>query len=266
MGFIEATLNKSNHNSDEMLNRIGKKLPKKLRKKLRWKKIVPILSLLITILNNLVGTHSGQRKLQSASSVEKRASSASSARQTPTSKKFSDDILQAHVERAEAYQSEIDRLAQNSMDRDNQSRVRELAEHVEAWTTSITNLAQRIEDFRHNKLISQDLKEVPNSIVSLEARLSRESDPLMIVELERTAANRRHQLAVLEKLQRSIQMAEIKMESTLSMLGIIYSQILAGQSTRQVADYRRLLNEIDEEVHTLQDHLEALEEVKLART
>ena len=86
---------------------------------------------------------------------------------------------------------------------------------------------------------------------------------MLIAELERTVNNRRHQLAVLKKLQRSIQMAEIKMESTLSMLGTIYSQILAGQSTRQVADYRRLLNEIDEEVHTLQDHLEALEEVKL---
>ena len=55
------------------------------------------------------------------------------------------------------------------------------------------------------------------------------------------------------------------MESTLSMLGTIYSQILAGQSTRQAADYRRLLNEIDEEVQMLQDHLHALEEVKMSR-
>jgi hypothetical protein len=50
------------------------------------------------------------------------------------------------------------------------------------------------------------------------------------------------------------------------MLGTICSQFLAGQSKEQVADYRRLLNEIDEEVHTLQDHLEALEKVKLANT
>ena len=81
---------------------------------------------------------------------------------------------------------------------------------------------------------------------------------MITAELERTLANRRQQAATLEKLQRSIQMAEIKIESTLSMLGTIYSQILAGQSTRQIADYRRLLNEIDEEVHTVQDHLEAV--------
>jgi hypothetical protein len=39
-------------------------------------------------------------------------------------------------------------------------------------------------------------------------------------------------------------------------------QFLAGQSREQVADYRRLLNEIDEEVLTLQ----ALEEVKFGDT
>lgn len=265
MGFIEAALNKTHHDSDELLNKIGKKLPKKVRKKLHWKKIAPILSLFIALLNNLVGTSSGQRKVQSVSTAKKRPSFTPPVRHLTSSKRFSDDTLQSYVEQAEAYQAEIDHLVQDSTDAANQHRVREVAAHVQAWTTSIINLAQRIENFRQNKLINTDLKEVPKSIASLEARLSRESDPMIIAELERTVNNRRQQLAALEKLQRNIQMAEIKIESTLSMLGAIYSQILAGQSTRQVADYRRLLDEIDEEVHTLQDHLEALEEIKLAR-
>ena len=84
--------------------------------------------------------------------------------------------------------------------------------------------------------------------------------------MERSLSHRRSQLAALEKLQRTIHGAEIKIESTLSMLGTIYSQILAGQSKEHVADYRRLWNEIDEEFHTLQDHLEALAEVKLSGT
>ena len=53
MGFIDTALAKANfkdkNNADEILKNIGRKLPKKLRKKLRWKKIAPILSLLITI-------------------------------------------------------------------------------------------------------------------------------------------------------------------------------------------------------------------------
>ena len=91
----------------------------------------------------------------------------------------------------------------------------ELAAHVQAWTTSIVSLARRIEDFRQNKLICKDLKEVPKSIATLEERLDRESDPMMVAELERTLASRRQQLAMLEKLQQNTQMAEVKIENTL---------------------------------------------------
>ena len=108
------------------------------------------------------------------------------------------------------------------------------------------------------------MKAVPKAIVRPEEHLNAETDPVIAAELERSLTHRRNQLAALEKLQRTIRWAEIKTESTLSMVGTIYSQILAGQSKQHLADYRRLLNEIDEEVHTLHDHLQALEEVKFA--
>jgi uncharacterized coiled-coil protein SlyX len=255
VGFINNALAKNS--AKEILETLGKKLPKKLRKKIRWKKITPLLTVIISVLATLVrGRHASP-----APSVERVRAAVPSERRTPTSRLFSDPVLQAQVERAEAYRVEIDHLARTSGER----RIQEVAQHVAAWTTSITNLARRIEGFRHNSLIGKELKEVPDAIASLEARLARQSDPAMIAELERTIANRRQQLAMLNGLQQSIQMAEIKLESTLSMLGIIYSQILAGQSTRQIANYRRLLTEIDEEVHVLQDHLEALAEVKLTQ-
>jgi len=265
MGFIEAALKSAKSKDDKLLAEIGKKLPKKVRKKLRWKKIAPILSLLITIFSSLSRSRAGRPKAQPTAPANKRPNVVPAGRPAAPAKRFSDASLQSYVEQAEAYQAEITRLAQNPANANNQSRLQEMASHVQAWTLSITTLAHRIEEFRQNKLIGKDLKEVPKSIANLEERLAREANPSIKTELERTVTNRRQQLASLQKLQHNIQMAEIKIESTLSMLGTIYSQILAGQSTRQVADYRRLLNEIDEEVHTLQDHLEALEEVKLAR-
>jgi hypothetical protein len=235
-----------------------------VQKKLRWKKLAPFLSILLASFNHLACALTSRKESKPVPITGKRVASIPTDPQPTASRRFSDDMLQAYVERAEAYQIEIDHLAQNSTDT-NQNRVREVAAHMREWTTSITDLAQRVENFRQNKLISNDLKDVPKSVARLEKRLNSETDPIMRAELERTLTNRRQQLAALEKVQRNIQMAEIKIESTLSMLGTIYSQILAGQSTRQVADYRRLLNEIDEEVHTLQDHLQALEEVKMNR-
>ena len=70
------------------------------------------------------------------------------------------------------------------------------------------------------------------------------------------------QLAALDELQETMQRTEIKIESTGSVLRTIYFQMLTAQSTDQVADYSRLSGEIDEEARTLQDHLEALKEVK----
>jgi hypothetical protein len=96
----------------------------------------------------------------------------------------------------------------------------------------------------------------------LEVQLPIETNPDIRNQLERTLINRKNQLASLQLLQSTIKKAEIQIESTLSLLGTIYSQILIGQSTNHVADYGRLSVDVDEAVNRLQDQLEALWEVK----
>jgi hypothetical protein len=103
---------------------------------------------------------------------------------------------------------------------------------------------------------------VPKAIEVLEAQLAYEVDPAICAQLERTLSNRKNQLASLQLLQSTITKAEIQMESTLSLLGTLYSQLLISQSTNHVADYGRLSSDVDEEVRRLQDQLEALWEVK----
>lgn len=269
MGLIDAVSGGKNFKRkdqlDELLSRrIGAKLPKKWRKKLRWKKTAPLLSALIAGLLHLVDAILGD-KSQPANTAKKRSVSGPVGRPKPAvNQGFSDSTLQAHVDRALAYQAEVDSLARKAPNAMETERMRELAGHMQAWTGAIIELARRVDGFQQNKLISRDLKEVPPSIAGLEAKLAAETNPVILTELERTLANRRKQLASLEKLQQTIEWAEIKIESTLSLLGTMYSQILAGQSKDHVAGYRRMMGDIDEEVAVLQDHLEALEEVKLA--
>ncbi len=173
--------------------------------------------------------------------------------------------LQAHLEKARAYQAQINSLLKSTSNQSARARLQDLATQVSKWTRTIENMAKGIDSFQQDTLIHQDLESVPQAIEQLEALLANESDDVTRLELERTLVNRKNQLAALEQLQSTIKRAEIKMESTLSALGTIYSQLLTAQSTNHVADYSRLLAEVDEEVRTLQDHLEALEEVKLGR-
>ncbi len=181
----------------------------------------------------------------------------------PAKEEVVSTVIQAHLVKARTYQQQIKAMIEATSDRHSRARLQDLAKHVNEWTETIEDLAQRVDRLQRNTVIRQDLESVPQAIEKLEAQLAIETNETTHTELERTLTNRKNQLAALEHLQNSIRRAEIKMESTLSALGTIYSQILTNQSTNHVADYSRLSADVDEEVRTLQDQLEALEEVKL---
>jgi len=174
--------------------------------------------------------------------------------------------IRVHLDKAQAYKEQIHTLIQATSDEAVNIRLRDLATQVDEWVQAIQDLAVRVDNFQQNSLIHHDLESVPEYIADLENRLQAETNPSTRAELERTLNNRRSQLASLQQLETTMKRAEIQIESTLSALGTIYSQILTGQSTHHVADYSRLAEDVDEEVQSLQDQLEALEEVKLGRS
>lgn len=173
--------------------------------------------------------------------------------------------LQEYLEQSRAYQAKIDSVIRASPGQGDGTALLNLAAEVNRWTQAIEELVHRIDNLQQDTLIRRDLAAVPKAIEELEARLEAEKEPSIRAQLERTLRNRHKQLTSLEQLQTIIARAEIQIESTLSMLGTIYSQILTGQSTSHVADYSRLSTDVDEEVRQLKDHLEALREVKLGR-
>lgn len=181
----------------------------------------------------------------------------------PKSDEVVSTVIQAHLNKAKLYQEQIQTLIKSTSNQHSRARLKDLSVQVDDWTQAIAELACRVDRLQQNPIIRQDIASVPEAIKKLEAQIATESDATTKTELERTLSNRKNQLASLQYLQNSIRRAEIKIESTLSALGTIYSQILTGQSTDHVADYGRLSVEAEEEVRTLQDQLEALEEVKL---
>lgn len=169
--------------------------------------------------------------------------------------------LNLYLEQTRDYRRQISQLSKNAAD---SARLQHLQSQVEMWTASIENLIDRVTYLRNDPLLQQDLQRVPKAIVELEGKIAAETDPSICEQLAGTLKNRQKQMESLDGLQRTIKRAEIQIESALSMLGTIYSQLLTSQSTSHVADYSRLSADVDDEVNRLQDHLEALREVKLA--
>ena len=193
------------------------------------------------------------------SEVESRPAQRSKAKEHPAS-----PAIQAYLDKARSYKEQINNLINSTSNQKVHARLKNLVTQVSEWVKAIEDIAKRVDSLQQDALIHQDLESIPQSIENLEAQLANESDEATRIELERTLATRKSQLAALERLQSTINRAEIKIESILSALGTIYSQVLIAQSTNHVADYSHLSAEVDEEVRLLQDHLEALEEVKLA--
>ncbi len=180
---------------------------------------------------------------------------------------ISDERSQEYLTQARDYQSKIEKSVKaGSSDVSAPRNSKELLQEIDSLTAAIDDLVERIGNLRRNEVIRRDLQAVPKAIKALEDRLNEENDEAIQAQLQRTLHNRRKQLDSLEALQNTIKRAEIQLESTLSQLGTIYSQLLTGQSTTQVADYSRLAADVDEEVQVLNDYLSALREIKLGES
>jgi hypothetical protein len=171
--------------------------------------------------------------------------------------------LQLYLNRALAYKNQINEAIKTTDNKHDRVRLSELRKQIDTWVEAIQELVERMATWQQNPLIQQDITEVPQAIHNLKTRLASETDVATQTQLQYALSNYTKQVTALEELQNTIERAEIQIESTLSLLGTIYSQILTSQSTHHVADYSRLSAEVSEQVNLLQDQLEALREVKL---
>jgi len=173
-----------------------------------------------------------------------------------------EEQLQAWLDQALRYKTQINQALKLTSVRNISLYGPALVAQVDVWTAVIQDLVERLAILRHDDLIRRELATVPQAIEALETQLACVADGDLRAQLEQALANRRNQLASLRQLQSTMQQAEIQIENTFSLLSSIYSQILTGQSISHGADCGRFLTDLDEEVHRLQDHLEALREVK----
>lgn len=170
--------------------------------------------------------------------------------------------MKSKLQQAKNYRTQIVAALDKANQRGSQTAHREaLRERVNYWTTAIEDLIARVDGLEQDPILKKDTKTVPVAIKKIEKELAAETDPVIREQLVHALETRRKQLHALKTLQHSIRRAELQVDSTLSLLGTIYSQVLTSQSSTQVANYQRLTEEVDEEVLRLEDHLAALREV-----
>jgi len=166
------------------------------------------------------------------------------------------------IEKALEYRTQIEAVvsrARQGLLRDN---LAETAREVDEWLENLYSLALRLDAFNLDKTIQQDLQSVPSVLATYEQRLKTVSDPKLRGQMQEVYDAKRTQWESLKNLQDTMARARLQMDSTLTALGTIYSQmLLIGVRDIDSGRAQRLREDIAEEVKGLHDVVAAMDEV-----
>ena len=170
--------------------------------------------------------------------------------------------LSERITRALEYRQEIEKLIRQTGSGLLRSHLEDDAHQVDRWLDHIYRLAQRLDSYYRDKVIKQDMRSVPLAIKNYHARLQLEDDPAVREQMERTIAQKETQWQALQRLENTMEKAEFQLESTLTSLGTVYSQI-RNIEARDVDSGRaaRLSQDIVDQVAELEDIEQAMDEV-----
>ncbi len=144
--------------------------------------------------------------------------------------------------------------------------LRDTAGQVDEWIGNLYQLAQRLDAYEGDEVIHQDMRSVPLAIQNLQAKLKVEDDTSVREQMQQTIESKKAQLANLHQLENMMQKAELQMDSTLTAMGTIYSQLLLiGVKDVDSGRAQRLRQDIGEQVKQLQDVVSSMDEVYRAR-
>ena len=145
---------------------------------------------------------------------------------------INDKVLVEKLNKALEYWAQIDDTINRVPSEALRMRFERTSREVTHWLQAVFNLATRLDKFEKNSIIERDLNSLPKSIKEYEARLKLENNPTVQQQLARTIADKKRQLQTLENLQGNMAKASYQLDSTISSLGTIYSQLFNGGDGR----------------------------------
>ncbi|KPK11375.1 MAG: hypothetical protein AMJ56_06390 [Anaerolineae bacterium SG8_19] len=177
--------------------------------------------------------------------------------------RLNDKKLQRQVQEALDYRSRITAAIHERRESVLKDNLTETASQIDAWLENIYSLALRLDRFQGEKVIlDRDKKRAQERIRQLENRIEVENDPVVKQQIEFTMDGMQRQISTIESLEKTMDRAQLQLESTLSSLGTIYSQtMLVGAKDIDSGRAKRLRQDIREEVEELDSILLAMDEV-----
>jgi hypothetical protein len=173
--------------------------------------------------------------------------------------------LRERVDKALEYRDGIDEAIATSREGILRDHMSDVSRDITQWMENVMRLARRLDNYMADDVIRQDLQSVEPAINSLKQRLALEDSDQVKRQISQAIAQKQIHRDNLRKLQNAMEQAQFQLESTITAIGTVYSQVKL-LSARDVASGRaqRLQQEIVDQVQALQDVVETMDEVTQA--
>ncbi len=182
-------------------------------------------------------------------------------RQEYNPREIRDSKLREQVEKALDYRDRMDEAIQKSETGIMREHLLDVTGGFEDWLATIFELALRLDTYQSDPVITQDRKSVPLALQNLQAKLKLEDDESVRDTIRHALEQKRAQWAVLERLDNAMDKATFQLESTLTALGTVYSQVLLiGARGVEGGRAQRLRQDIADQVQGLQDVVDSLDQ------
>lgn len=166
------------------------------------------------------------------------------------------------LRRAKEYRQQIDKLIKQKKGSILASQLSQITTNLNQWLEHLEELVKSLHEFRSDQITQRDIQDVPVMIALLEEQLESEDDPHVRKEILETLARSQDHQRQLDSLVKLMRRTELDIDETLAAIGAIYSQLqLLGAKGIDSQRASRLSTDIDEQVHRLDDLLDAMDDV-----
>jgi hypothetical protein len=177
-------------------------------------------------------------------------------------REIKDRAFRQRVDKALEYRDRIDEVINKSREGVLRDHLTDVSRGITDWMENVFRLARRLDAYEADDVLRQDLQSVEPAIEVLKKRLALEDDDTVKRQISQAIAQRQIQRDNLRKLQNVMEQAQFQLESTLTAMGTVYSQMMILGS-RDVGSGRaqRLQQDITDQVQALQDVVHTMDEV-----
>jgi hypothetical protein len=170
--------------------------------------------------------------------------------------------LRGEVEQALEYRDRIDEAIAGSQEGRIHDQMADVSRDISSWMENILRLARRLDAYEADETIHRDRQTVEPAIDALKARLAAEDDDTVKRQISQAIAQRQIQRDNLLQLEKVMEGAEVQLESTVTAMGTIYSQLMIlGSRDVSSGRARRLQQDVSDQVQDLQEVVQTMDQV-----